>query len=42
MGSSSSLTNGAPIVIDLDINTIIFIEVALLLKGNILSSSNAD
>ena len=37
-GSSISFTKGAPIVIVLDISTIIFVAVVLYLNGNILSS----
>jgi hypothetical protein len=42
IGSSSSLTNGAPIVIVLLTKNIMLIAVARLLKGNMRSSSNAD
>jgi len=38
IGSSSSLTNGAPIVIDLEIRIIILVAVAFLLNGRTLSS----
>ena len=41
-GSSSSLTNGAPIVTALQTNIIILKAVDLLLNGNILSSWKAD
>jgi hypothetical protein len=41
IGSSSSFTKGAPIVMDLLIRNMILIAVALLLKGKILSSSKA-
>jgi len=38
VGSSSSFTNGAPIVIVLETRTTIFIAVVFLSNGNILSS----
>jgi hypothetical protein len=38
VGSSSSFTNGAPIVMVLDTSTTIFIAVVFLSNGNILSS----
>jgi hypothetical protein len=41
-GSSSSLTNGAPIVAALQTNIIILKAVDLLLNGNNLSSWKAD
>jgi len=38
IGSSSSFTNGAPMVRVFDTKIIIFVAVAFLLNGNILSS----
>ena len=38
IGSSSSFTNGAPIVIDFDTKIIILVAVAFLLNGRTLSS----
>jgi hypothetical protein len=41
VGSSSSFTNGAPIVIVFETRTTIFIAVVFLSNGNILSSWKA-
>lgn len=42
IGSSSSFTNGAAIVMDLETSTIMLMYVALTLNGKTRSSSNAD